>query len=273
MDRVIVLENDIQSTCDWVENQNLPGLHYRFFPKANKSAALNNLLPELAGSYVIFLDDDVTIAPGLFATYCDAFRTATTADSIESQARVTFWGGSVSPDFEEAPPQWLVRYLPRSVAGWTLGDTERICKEPNFLGCNWAANADSLIEVGGFDEQRGPGIHTATMGQEASAQQRLLAAGYVGLFLPGQPVMHFIPKDRCSPEWALDRVERNGKGFGMRYAARYGQWIWWLAKARLAIAKWRCPNIVNLCDQRDFARVYNLRRWQGFVDGSKTNKA
>ncbi|MCP4888048.1 MAG: hypothetical protein GY904_15710 [Planctomycetaceae bacterium] len=148
-----------------------------------------------------------------------------------------------------------------------MGETEQRVARPDFLGCNWAASANALIEVGGFGESRGPGSKTVTMGQEASAQHRLLDAGYVGLFLPGEPVLHYVPKERCSPEWALERAERNGRGFGVRYASKYGRWLRPLALLLLTWAKWRCPNVLHLQHRSDFLRMYEVCRWRGFVDG------
>jgi len=264
---VFVLENDGKSCSNVVgEYSELP-LQYRFFPEGNKSRALNWLLPELASAFVVFLDDDVQIPQRLLERYCKAFRIASKTEPLASRVEIAFWGGPVSPEFEESPPQWLLPKLPRSVNGWTLGTQSQVVDRPAFLGCNWAANANRLIEVGGFDEKRGPGANTVTMGQEASAQQRLIDAGYRGLYLPGEPVLHHVPKNRCSPEWALDRAERNGRGFGMRYANRYGRWIGWPARVRLACAKWRLKSEADLYDSSDFQRVYDVRRWKGFVEG------
>lgn len=263
---IYVLENDTERTSDVIEDFPELPLVYRFFPEANKSRALNWLLPELTGQHLIFLDDDVLIPPCLFTRYLEAFK--------KSEENVGFWGGAVVPDFETLPPEWLLKKLPRSVTGWKLGEQSIVVRQPDFLGCNWAASTDALRAVNGFDESRGPGANTISVGQEYSAQRRLLEHGYLGMYVPGPPVKHFVPRNRCSPEWALARAEKNGRGFGLSYASRLGTWIYWPALLRLWWAKVRFPNNADSKIEADFLRMYEVRRWSGFVEGvSRTVKA
>jgi GT2 family glycosyltransferase len=258
---IYVLENDTEQHSDvTAEFTDLP-IEYRFYSEANKSRALNWLLPELSGMNVVFLDDDVIVPRCLLKRYCDAFERSTS-----EHEKIGFWGGAVVPDFEVPPPAWLLKKLPRSVTGWTLGDEYRIVSQPDFLGCNWAANADAIQATGGFDESRGPGTNTVTMGQEYSSQRRLLDGGYQGLYIPGAPVQHYVPIDRCSPEWALQRAEKNGRGFGLRYKKRFGKWILYPARFCLAVAKVRVPSSADPNLRSDFLRLYDVHRWRGFVE-------
>jgi len=259
---IYVLENDTEQHSDvTTEFAELP-IEYRFYSEANKSRALNWLLPELSGMTVVFLDDDVIVPRCLLKRYCEAFER-----SRNEYAKVGFWGGAVMPDFEVPPPAWLLKKLPRSVTGWTLGDDYRIVGHPDFLGFNWAAKADAIEATGGFDESRGPGTNTVTIGQEYSSQRRLLNRGYLGLYIPGAPVLHYVPQDRCSPEWALERAEKNGRSFGLHYRSQWGRWIRYPAMLRYSWAKFRYRQNANLNDHQDFLRAYEVKRWKGFVNG------
>jgi len=265
---IYILENDTQPCSDVSsEFPDLPTA-YRFFPQANKSRALNWLLPELADSLIVFLDDDVLVPACLFSRYSDAFQR--TLLRRELGPDIAFWGGAVVPEFEESPPSWLLRKLPRSVIGWNLGENSMVVKKPDFLGCNWAVSAEALLRSQGFDESRGPGTNTISIGQESSAQVRLLHAGYRGFYMPGPPVQHYVPADRCTPEWALQRAEKNGRGFGMSYAARLGKWIYWPALLRLWWAEVRCSGVADLSREQDFLHLYDVRRWSGFAEGVRS---
>ncbi len=46
-------------------------------------------------------------------------------------------------------------------------------------------------------------------------QLSLIAAGLEGQYVPQALVHHWVPRDRCSPQWALERAYRNGVRRGL----------------------------------------------------------
>ena len=109
-------------------------------------------------------------------------------------------------------------YLPKSVTGWqppelatlTAGETPALDSRARFMGCNWAAFAQDLHGLGGFSEHFGPGSVTGSIGQESEMQRRLLSSGAFAVYVASALVYHWVPRDRCSPEFALHRAYREG---------------------------------------------------------------
>jgi GT2 family glycosyltransferase len=56
------------------------------------------------------------------------------------------------------------------------------------------------------------------LGEETRLQQRLLKSGAKGVYLPEAVVWHYVPAERCSENWALERQFRRG----LSNAARLG---------------------------------------------------
>jgi hypothetical protein len=125
-------------------------------------------------------------------------------------------------------------------------------------------------ERGDLLERRGPG--TPARGQETDMQSRLLARGVTGYYLPGAVVWHFVPRERCSPAWALSRAEQSGVRDGMEASLRIGPW----GKARWKAAD-RLRNVKALVSiqllgrflpaAKRFEREYFYRYRRGLLSG------
>ena len=99
------------------------GARYLFEPVGNKSRALNLALRATDDGLIIFLDDDVRMPPTLLESYVQSAVVA---------GRGHFFGGPVAPDYEQAPPQWLVKFLPLSARGWTPDDPASVGRSHFF---------------------------------------------------------------------------------------------------------------------------------------------
>jgi glycosyltransferase involved in cell wall biosynthesis len=199
---------------------------FRTLADGNKSAALNAVLADLNDELVVFLDDDVRVAPGLLTAY---------AREDEKAAGRTFFGGPTDVDYEVPPPAWLRAYLPPSAVGWRWTGHPHAVDRPEFLGFNWAARARDLQAAGGFNAAFGPGARTGATGQERNMQERLLQKGWIGRYVEEAVVWHYVPRDRCSRRWTLRRAYRNGVGLGLSEAlapehliAGVPRWVWGL---------------------------------------------
>jgi len=199
---VLVVENGSRGIAEDVVRRTTSSLkaRYLFEPVANKSRALNVALTHTSGSLIVFLDDDVRTDRELLALYAEAARTAGSG---------RFFGGAVVAEYEQPPPEWLVTFLPASARGLRAGNLSPDLSRRWFLGFNWAAFADDLREVGGFDERFGPGSISGGVGDETDVQARLRRAGMMPEFVPDAIVHHWVPRERCSPEWALRRAYAN----------------------------------------------------------------
>jgi GT2 family glycosyltransferase len=228
----LVVENGTRGDAERVvrEARASLGARYLFEPAGSKSRALNAALAHIEDGLIVFLDDDVRPAAKVIEAYATAARATGTG---------CFFGGPVEPDYEAPPPEWLTAFLPPSARHW-CPDESQLTTRPFFLGFNWAAFASDLRRVGGFDERLGPGTEVG-IGDESDLQRRLVAAGLSAMCVPQALVHHWVPRVRCSPEWALQRAYRTGirsgwlkqddtgpaiAGYPLRLVKRVaGQWL------------------------------------------------
>jgi GT2 family glycosyltransferase len=195
--RTIVVENGGCRDSEDVARQasDLLGVEYLQCDSPAKSAALNVALRHIDRGLVAFIDDDALPAPGWIHAYADAYA---------RYGRGHYFGGPVTPDYDEPPPEWLRRYLPDSAKGFELAAEGLQEKHVSYLGFNWAANVQDLRTCGGFSEYFGPGTDLGG-GDETFMQYQLRQARSRAVYVPQARVSHYVPADRCSPTWALRR--------------------------------------------------------------------
>lgn len=241
--------------------------HYRFqylySEPANKSLALNRAIERLGDALVVFTDDDVQVPAQTLVTY---------ARAAAGRTRGEFYGGPIVPDYEgDPPPPWLVPLLPRSAGGWRLDVCGKLpISKPEFIGPNMAAFAADLRAVGGFDTQLGPGHHMPAPGEDTEIQERLLARGATGYYLPDAAIQHFVRSANTTAQFAVHRAERNGVYWGIsqmrrpgffprRWLKARGQWL----NDRLRIARWRRSGDERLAVKADHLEARWRGRWEG----------
>ena len=186
---------------------NLPkrlNARYVYRERANKSHALNEALETVEDGLVVFFDDDIRIHPETLVAY---------AEMGGKYGPGHFFGGPVSIDFEKRPSGGLMKYLPYSAKGYDLKES-RMGDE--YLGLNWAAFASDLKRVGRFDPHFGPGSATGATGQESDMQQRMLDAGLRGIDVHQALVWHYVPEQRATKEWLMQRYFKAGVYGGLR---------------------------------------------------------
>ncbi len=207
-DRIIVVENGGCIESESVVESAREGLNLEYLRcnSSLKSAALNMAIERVERGMIVFIDDDATPSDGWIAAYRGAYK---------QHGRGHYFGGPTTADYEIAPPEWLIRFLPDSAVGF---DADQV-NEPSrtrrrFLGFNWAVDVDDLRSCGGFSEDFGPGTDLGG-GDETFMQFQLQQAGVTAVFVPDAVVSHFVPASRCSPAWALNRAYRSGICIGM----------------------------------------------------------
>ena len=237
---VVVVENGPPVGLDAIVAEFAPGhrFQYVYSEPPNKSLALNRALAVVGDALVVFTDDDVQVPCNTLVAYARG----------ASNCGGEFYGGPIIPDYEgEPPPAWLLRYLPRSAAGWKLDASVKAqIAQPEFIGPNFAAFAGDVLGIGGFDTRLGPGKHMQSPGEDTEIQERLLARGARGYYLPDAAMRHLVRANSATVEFAIHRAERNGVYWGISQARRqgffprrwvkiYGQWL----NDRWRIARWR----------------------------------
>lgn len=226
LERVLLAENGPVSTAEDLVarfQEQLP-IEYHFFPNARKCGALNRALAELDDQFIIYFDDDVRIHPNTLMAY---------AEAIHGKSGGAFYGGCCRVDRDEEPEDWLEPFLPAAAKGWAPADRFCELKSSGALGFNWAAFAGDLRKAGGYDERCGPG--TAANSDEINVQRKMLKKGVKFFYVPEAMVWHYVPRERCNPEWLLEYKKKDGIGQGISIAeeglfTRWKQYIGCWAK-------------------------------------------
>jgi len=243
---------------------NLP-LRYVHLPAPGKSKALTHAIEAIGRGLVIFTDDDVRFGADFLSAY---------ARAAEKHGQRAVYGGPLLIDYDPpsfSPPAWLRAQLPPSAAGWQLPGDDAPIEKACFLGANYAAFAERIIDAGGFNTALGVGETGNPVGEEFDIQDRLIARGCRGVYLPDAKVWHFVPEARCTPQWLLDRTERiwftNGLEDGKTHhgPTLFGapRWMWRkLIALRLRALTACCGN-----EQTRFEKRKAYRQHKGYLRG------
>lgn len=188
---------------------------YFYFPRGNKSAALNYGLSTISApeTLIFFTDDDGFIEPDTLLAYEEASL---------GKKQGFFFGGGMKVRYETPPSPWLKDLLPSSARGWEPDTNDDYRRTPRFLGINWAAFVGDIKQIGGFNENLGPGTQPKRTGQEWDMQEKLLQAGCQAVYVPKAQVWHDVPKERSSFAWLLRRRFQGGFGRGISYVEEQG---------------------------------------------------
>ena len=176
------------------------GTVYKHIPKACKSAALNHALSFVTPGLAVLFDDDITVSEKTLVGYSEAAKI---------YGRGHFFGGPTGIDCENPPPDWLLKMLPPSAKGIDRGNVIFVSKNSHFVGHNWAAWTEDILDLGGFNENLGPGSWTFSTGQETEIQLRMMSQNYRSVYLPECRVIHYVPTYNYK-RWLLKREFRMG---------------------------------------------------------------
>ncbi len=262
LDQIHVIENGSNDGTETIcrDYSDVLPIEYVNESKPGKSAAYNRALRRIESGMVVFLDDDVRVEPTLLTGY---------ANAAEQHGPKAVYGGAVISEFEAEPPAWLVPELPRSATGWEPDDPNHF--DEWFLGPNYGAFAETLLDAGGFDESIGPGT-SMHLGDEMEVQRVLYEQGCAKVYVPEAKVHHHVPVNRCNAAFALNRLRLQSYAAVLEEKpAVDGQTIngapLWLVKQRL-ISGFRCG---LACFVPSAKSRYFLRRpwyrWTGYLRG------
>lgn len=161
-----------------------------FEPDPGLSNARNRAVLEASGSYIVWTDDDVLVAPDWLVAYGDAFVRWPDA---------AVFGGPIEPWFPNAPPAWLESIWPTVANAYACIDYGRdalpLTNGRVPFGANMAMRTDSQRAFP-YDPDLGVRPGSRVGGEETDVVRKLLLTGRQGWWVPGTRVRHYIPVAR-----------------------------------------------------------------------------
>lgn len=200
---VLVIDNNsIDSTKEVVAefNGKIP-LKYFFESKKGLSAARNRGITEAEGNIIAYLDDDAKPCTEWVDSILKAFYNDESLGAI---------GGKIDPNFEVERPEWLIKEMEFPYTIVDLGEIEK--EYPNNLhpfGANMAIKKEVLQTIK-FPENLGRVGKSLISGEESWLFKEMKSSGYKIRYIPNMSVEHFIPKERLTQEWILNRYYFQG---------------------------------------------------------------
>lgn len=226
---------------------------YVFEPVQGLSAARNSGVTAAKGDIIAFIDDDAVPCREWLTSIRDFFVANTEADAL---------GGPIEPNFEIPKPAWLTPALEPYYSILDLGT--QILPFPDRalpFGASMAFRRAALGEKP-FPEHLGRKGNILLSHEETTVFKGLIAKGRHIFYHPGMRVHHFIPKERLTEEWILERLFYEGVSNALtqltpgqklilfaknclRYAALYLTWPTPSSRTRL-VFKLRDKNLAGV---------------------------
>ncbi|MEX2213758.1 MAG: glycosyltransferase family 2 protein [Phycisphaeraceae bacterium] len=203
-----------------------------FEPTQGKSHALNQILREATGSWVLFLDDDVLVDPQWLKTYVEA---------IARHPKAGVLGGAVLPRLYKdvrGKQAFLLEHYPGAYGVLKLdADTPIGDPTPSPGGANMAVLRE-VAQKHGFALNFGMIGGERIAGEDAGMAINILREGYQGWLLADAKVLHHTPSDSLTRR----RLWQWQKGFGRVRAFCRGK----PQKGKFGIAWWAWREMIRL---------------------------
>jgi len=160
----------------------------------------NRALEEARYEHVIYLDDDIEVAPDWLLGYFEAI------DQLQADCVV----GPVSPRFEIPLPPYLTQRVIDSVTSSYSRKGEAMLRLPPNVahevpGCNFGVRKAVALELGGFDnrlDRIGKGL---LAGGDFEFGERLVRAGKRVVYQPRCWIQHVITAEKLSKSYLRRR--------------------------------------------------------------------
>ena len=235
---------------------------YVFESQPGKSYALNTGIREASGNILVFVDDDVTVAPTWLQNLTCALHTGEWAGS----------GGRIILQWPAVLPRWLAIEAPYSrhcFPGFDKGQKAHALTEPPF-GANMAFRREMFEKYGVFRTDLGPsaipGIPPHS--EDTEFARRLIAAGEHLRYEPSAIVYHPVAEGRINKQyflkWRFDLGRANVRVFGLRPGTK-----WFIAGVPLylfrGLAKWTARWLFAVEPSRRFSYKVITREKAGEI--------
>jgi glycosyltransferase involved in cell wall biosynthesis len=169
-------------------------------PRPGVAHARNLALTEATSEIVLFVDDDVTVRPGLVAAHRAAYGTDVVAA-----------GGPIRLAATGPRPRWLDPTLEELLSVIDRGPADRDVEDADLpYGANLSVDRDAARRAGGFDVALGRrGDHLAS-GEESKLLRHLVATGGRVRWIAAAEVDHHVSSERLRLRWFLRRAWAQG---------------------------------------------------------------
>lgn len=186
-----------------------PGL-FRYIrePQQGKSFALNRGIREARGEILAFTDDDVTVERDWLARLTSVLI----ADPSWAGS-----GGSVVALWPGPKPRWLGELDRRMGDGWdgiSVSYRQSALERElgQLIGANMALRKSVVQRLGGFRTDVGPKGSGPGVCDDTEMFQRLTAEGHRLAYVHEAVVLHPVPPNRTTKEYALAWYYAKGRG-------------------------------------------------------------
>lgn len=176
-------------------------VHYVFEQAQGLSAARNRGIREAKGDIIAYLDDDAVPCLEWIRTIVDTF---------EQRDEVYAIGGIIRPRFESERPVWLTKAFELP---YTIVDRGQTVHEfpvnTHPFGANMAIRK-SFHDTNLFPTDLGRKGTLLLSGEESWLFEQMKKEGKKILYHPAMVVDHFIPAQRLTKEWIMQRYYYQG---------------------------------------------------------------
>jgi glycosyltransferase involved in cell wall biosynthesis len=227
---LIVVNNNCTDDTDAVLDEFCSQLPLRraFEVKPGLSNARNAAMRAASGSFIIWTDDDVLVAPRWLSAY---------ADSMRRHPECDIFGGPIEPWLDGTPPRWLERgfhVVETAYAARDFGRQEAPITAGSLpFGANMVVRRELQIRHP-FDPDLGRAPGNMFGYEETKVLGSILREGGTGWWVPDARVRHFIPRPRQTLRYLLGYWRGNGLSRARLYPACPGRfrvlgspgWLW-----------------------------------------------
>jgi GT2 family glycosyltransferase len=192
---IIVAENGTPAPMQLaLEGAPITHLHE---PRAGKCRIQNRAIAQAGGEILVFLDDDLVVAPGYLAAVENFFDTHREFAAMK--------GRILAAEDPEKKVGAMASYLDLPI----VDHGDEVIEVRGVLGANMAFRADVLKQVGPFDERLGPGAGGHE--EETEMSQRLRGAGFRIGYAPKALVYHEVDPSRANRERFIRIARERGR--------------------------------------------------------------
>jgi glucosyl-dolichyl phosphate glucuronosyltransferase len=192
---IIIAENGTPAPTQLaIEGLPLKHLHE---PRPGKCRIQNRAIAQASGEILVFLDDDLVVAPGYVEAvevFFDQYR-----EFAAMKGRIL---PAEDPEKKVGP---MAAYLDLPIAD----HGEEVIEVRGVLGASMAFRADAIKQVGPFDERLGPGAGGHE--EETEMSQRLRRAGFRIGYAPKALVYHEVDPSRANRERFIRIARERGR--------------------------------------------------------------
>jgi len=179
-------------------------IRYIFEPISGLLSGRHRGVKESQGEILVFIDDDIIADPNWLISIKKTFENNS----------INIVGGKNLPNYEIEPPDWLEYF-------WIITNEGKFCGQlslldfgenakfidPNFIwGLNFSIRKSTLIELGGFHPDTMPKSLQHLQGDgETGLTLKAKEKKIYGFYQPNALVYHFVPKERLTIEYFIER--------------------------------------------------------------------